>query len=155
MNKKIILAIAIGLILLRVIKKTFMNQKNNFTIDDAKNAILEVKKIYGIEMAQLVEKMYRLETSHFTSSQYKLTGTAGMEAGAWGNYVPKGLPTISLKDPKLGFRDYIIWTPRSFALFLASYIKKYNGNFARWNSLNEVKQLSYRNTVNSISNKFV
>jgi len=153
-KKKIIFAIILGLILLRFLKNSFMPQ-NNFSETDAKNAILEVQKKYGTSIAQTVEKMYRLETANFKSSQYILTGTAGMEQGAWGNYVPKGLPTIPLKDPKLGIRNYIVWNPKDFALFLASYIVKYDGNFARWNSTNPDKQLSYKKAVNSITNKFV
>ena len=127
--------------------------KGNYTIDDAKNAILNVQKIYGTEMAKIVEKMYRLETAHFKSSQFVLTGTAGMEQGKWSN-VPK-LDTIPLKDPILGMRDYLIWNPKDFAVYLAEYIKRFDGNFARWNSTNTTRQSEYRKRVNSINNKFV
>jgi len=133
--------------------------QNNFTELDAKNAILAVKNKYGVDMARLVEKMFRWETGHFKSGAYKVTGTAGMTKGNWGAGVPTD--TINFKtNPALdsGGRsniDFILWNPKDFALYLASYIKRHNGNYGRWFSTIPEKQTSYANKVQTIKAKFV
>jgi hypothetical protein len=133
----------------------------NFTEHDARKAVFAVRDKYGVDLARTVEKMFRWETAHFTSRQYRETGTAGLTAAkGWPVEVPKS-PTVTFRvDPALDSAgrskiDYIVWSPEPFALFLASYIKKYNGNFARWFSTDENKQVSYREKVNSIKTKFV
>lgn len=55
-------------------------QPGKFTAEDAKTGLKAVFDQYGEERATIVEKMYRLETSHFKSGGYKNTGTGGMEA---------------------------------------------------------------------------
>ncbi|TLD82045.1 hypothetical protein LS68_003320 [Helicobacter sp. MIT 05-5293] len=59
-----------------------IEQKNErlYTLDDAKEALKIIYHKYGEEMARIIEKMYRSETAHFDSGQYKHTGTGGMEA---------------------------------------------------------------------------
>lgn len=131
-----------------------------FTEADGKEAIKAVQIAYGDDMARLVEKMFRHETKHFKSTQYKLTGTPGLVKGKWPSPVPTS-PTIKMKvNPALeaGGRselEFIVWTPKECALFLAAYIKRYNGNFARWFSTNEAKQKKYAEAVNKIKAKFV
>lgn len=134
-------------------KKDSLDSKNMFTTDDALNALKQLEKVKGKFIAQIVERMYRLETNHFKSSQYKITGTAGMEQGKWSN-VPS-LDTIKLKDPVLGYRDYLIWNPNDFVFYLADYIERHSGNWARWNSTIASKQDEYRKRVNSVKNKFI
>jgi hypothetical protein len=158
----LILAIVLILALTKVIKpkiKPIVNvskPKNMYTPDDAKAAILTIQKMYGSEMAKLVEKMARLETAHFKSGQFQQTGTAGMEAGAWGKYLPgPPKPTVKLRDPVLGMRDFIVWNPQDFFIFLAEYIKRYKGNFARWNTTDPKRQIEYAKKVNSIIPRFV
>ena len=72
--------------------------KKNFTLTDAleipeeglsvhlrgygwvfEKGLKKVYDKYGAEMSKIVEMMYRVETTHFTSGQYVLTGTSGME----------------------------------------------------------------------------
>lgn len=126
-----------------------------FTEADAKEAIQEVTKKYGTATAQTVEKMMRLETAHFTSMQYRLTGTAGMEIGKWGKSVPNA-GTVQMKEGGTGIKKtFLVWNPKNFALFLADYITRYNGNFARWNSLQPDTQKEYANRVSKIKSRFV
>ncbi len=126
-----------------------------FTDSEAKDAILAVKNKYGITIARTVEKMMRLETAHFKSQQYIKTGTAGMEAGKWSG-IPKNLPTIQMDDKlKKGMETFIVWNPKDFALFLGAYIVKYNGNFARWNTLMPLGQAEYARRVSAIKTQFV
>lgn len=51
--------------------------KKNYTETDAKIALEKIMKEYGKEIAGRVEQIYRLETSHFKSAMYKITGSAG------------------------------------------------------------------------------
>ena len=132
--------------------------KNNYTEQDAKSAIDAVKSLYGLDLARTVEKMFRLETRHFKSEQYRLTGTPGMEVGKWpANEVPTDLPTIKMHDADKsdGIDEFIVWNPKDCALFLARYIRRHSGNWARWNSTDAAKQSVYRLKVNEIKNRFV
>lgn len=56
-----------------------INSNTLFTIEDGKEALKVIYEKYGEEMATIVEKMYRCETTHLTSGQYKHCGTPGME----------------------------------------------------------------------------
>jgi hypothetical protein len=80
-----------------------------------------------------------------------------MEAGKWSSQVPKKLPVIKMHDSDRsdGIDTFLVWNPKDFALFLASYIIKYDGNYARWFSTNDAKQAEYRRKVESIKAKFV
>lgn len=128
----------------------------DFNTEDAKQAILAVQDEYGTDMARIVEKIMRLETAHFTSTQYKKTGSAGMEAGHWKN-LPDNVTTIDFKDAHDGhIGHFIVWdSVTDFAKYLANYINEFNGNFARWNSTNPDKQKQYADAVNKVSTKFV
>lgn len=132
----------------------------NFGLKEGAEAILEVQKIYGSDMARIVEKMFRLETNHFKSGQYKNTGSAGMETGKWSSINPSEVEAYTYKahDSNLadGIDEFIVWKhPKYAALYLADYIKRHNGNYARWYSLNETSQQNYRNKINQIQNKIV
>lgn len=131
-----------------------------FTPEDAKTAILAVKQKYGDQMAKDVERIFRLETAHFKSSQYQKTGSAGMEAGKWKNLPPELIEpyTVDMHDADKsdGIDKFIVWkSPTAFAIYLAEYIKRYNGNWARWNTTDPQKQAKYRAVVNTIIPKFV
>ncbi len=159
--KKVLLYIAIFFIIKYIVDIHFKGNKmipKNFTIQDGKNAIQTVKNKYGVDMAKRVEQMMRLETTHFTSKQYRLTGSAGMEVGKWSN-IPTGATEgfIEMDDiHKPGIEKFIVWkSPTDFALYLAEYIKRYNGNFSRWNALDPTLQKEYAVKVNSVTPKFV
>lgn len=133
-------------------------EKKNFTEADAKAAIQTIQKEYGKEMASVIEKMLRLETSHFKSMQYKLTGSAGMEEGKWKNIPPGATAgTVPMKDNHDGhIGKFIVWNSvTDFARYLAEYIKRYSGNYARWNTTNPEGQKTYAAKVNTIKARFV
>jgi len=142
-----------------IVAKMKRGKLTMFTDQDAKEAILNVKKTHGEETARIVEKIFRLETGHFKSQQYKLTGTAGMEIGKWGKYLPNAssMKTVTMQDADKtdGADTFYVWNPKDFAQLLANYIKRYNGNFARWNTTDPIKQEQYRAHVNSIKSRFV
>jgi hypothetical protein len=131
-----------------------------FTSKDAEISLLEVKKLKGIEKAQLIEKILRLETNHFRSKQYAISGSAGMEMGAWKGIDESKFSTFQMKDNHLTgekqMRTFIKWNSvLDFCLYLSDYIDRYNGNYARWNSMNLERQEAYRVKVNSIKARIV
>jgi hypothetical protein len=131
-----------------------------FTSKDAEISLLEVKKLKGTEKAQLIEKILRLETNHFRSKQYAISGSAGMEMGAWKGIDESKFSTFQMKDNHLTgekqMRTFIKWNSvLDFCLYLSDYIDRYNGNYARWNSMNLERQESYRVKVNSIKARIV
>lgn len=155
-NKKIFLYTGAALFILLMLQA----DKKEFTEADVKAAILSVREKYGVELARTIEQMFRLETAHFKSLQYKKTGTAGLTAGKWPEPVPKG-PIITLKtNPALDSAgrsqiNYIVWNPADFTDFLAKYIIRYNGNFGRWYSTNPALQQQYAEKVAQIKPRFV
>jgi len=140
----------------------FLKTKIMFTEKNAQDALLNFAKKDKIR-AQLLERMMRLETAHFKSKQYLLTGSAGMEDGKWNlkKYLPNGYTTVTMNDNHPAERGqtivhFIVWDKvENFLNFLNDYINRNNGNFARWNSLNLERQEKYRLTVNSIKNRFI
>jgi len=140
------------------ITATEQMNKKQFTEQDGKDAILQIQKEYGTDTAKLIEKMMRLETAHFKSGQYKLTGSAGMEQGKWQD-IPTGATDgyIEIKDNQDGhLGKFIVWhSVTDFARYLAEYIKRHDNNYARWNSTKEPLQAEYRKRVNEIKSRFV
>lgn len=158
-------------------KKT--TQTNNFDLTDAKNGLRKVYDQYGAEISKTVEKMYRLETTHFKSEQYRLTGTPGMEAprGAKGpyygwapdffeaypEYTPigttglhdaKGMSDIGGNKQKKGTVQFVQFSSvEAGMLHLAYRIKNvYHGDYAQWNSkTNPIAQQRYRDGLKHVS----
>lgn len=153
------MTIIVLLILAYIYKQKQMPK--HYTIADAQKGLAAVAAKYGTDMAATVEKMYRLETANFTSKQYVLTGTPGMEAGKWGmfryGYLIGSYPTVPLNDNHVGDqRKFIVFPSVEDAmLFLSAYINFYNGNYARWNSLDPTAQAEYRNRVQGLTASIV
>ena len=127
----------------------------NYTEADGTNALLKIAMIVPKERAQLLERIMRFETGHFTSKQYKQTGSAGMEEGKWSNLPPH--TTIPFKDNHDGhIGNFIVWNSvYDFLVYLNNYIDKYGGNFARWNTTNPIKQKIYASKVNAVKNRTI
>jgi RHS repeat-associated protein len=148
----------------------------SFNIHDAEIGLKVVNTNFGKEMASNVERMYRLETNHFTSSQYKHTGTGGMEVhgpaqyygwtpsyftepptGIYSIYENKGLSGIGgnaqvTNRPK---QFVIMPTVTAAMMFKANYIQGHDGNYARWFSTNPQAQALYRTKIQAITPKIV
>lgn len=69
-----------GKMLLQPVQSAPKGTKKLFDENDAKAALRVIYDTYGKDIAIVVEKMYRGETTHFKSEQYKHGGTPGMEA---------------------------------------------------------------------------
>lgn len=163
------------------ISKLSENMKlgKTFTEADAKPALAKVKAKYGIEMAKLIEKVARWETAHFTSKQYKLTGTGGMEAHGsapyygWfaaffvanPDYRPVGT-TAMLENAGLSAEGgnaqsksakvfVIMPSVEAWMMFLADYATRYakDGGIARWYSTDKNAQKLYMDKLATVSSK--
>jgi hypothetical protein len=136
-------------------KRSSRGMSKLFTEQDATNALLKISKEIPKERSQLLERILRLETAHFTSGQYKSTGSAGMEEGSWKNLPPH--TTLPFKDNHDGhIGKFIVWNNvYDFLKYLNEYINRYNGNYARWNAIDANKQREYTTKVNSIKNRTI
>lgn len=124
--------------------------------------------------------MYRDETAHFKSGQYKACGTGGMEAfgkapyygwdasffdaypefrpmGIWSAFENKGMSgqggNKQVTDKKKEF--VILPSVLGGMEYKVFYIKKHNGNWARWHSTNPSNQETYKKFLESIKPRFV
>lgn len=158
MNKPIIAAITLTALFLLIPKGTKKEKQLNEIPDmygenEARDALLTVAKIYGKSMAADIERLTRLETRHYKSGQFKKCGTPGMVIGKWTG-LPSNLKTASFVVGGKTF-TYYIWNPTDAFIYLAEYIKRNNGNWARWNSTDLAAQERYRKSVLSVTNKII
>jgi hypothetical protein len=139
-------------------KKNFVTM--SYTENDAKDALLKFEAIKGRDRARKIEQIWRLETEHFKSDQFKLTGTAGMELGNWSNLDESKMRTIKMNDNHLTgakkSRTFLVWDNLlDFLLYLSDYIDRHDGNIGRWNSTDPGKQAKYINKVDTIIPRFI
>jgi hypothetical protein len=137
-------------------KKMISDEPNKFDENDAKNALEMLAEREPKELAKIAERVLRWETNHFRSKQYRLTGSAGMEVGAWKN-LPSGMESIPMIENNTGkTKRFIVWgSPYSFLLYFVEYVKRHNGNWARWYSTDAKLQAEYRAKVNTVKNRIV
>ncbi|MGN5764504.1 MULTISPECIES: LysM peptidoglycan-binding domain-containing protein [Acinetobacter] len=155
-----------------------LEQKKNklFDEDDARKALKIIYDKYGKEIAEIVERMYRAETRHFSSEQYKYGGTPGMEVhgsapyygwdsslfiepptGTWSAYENKGLSGSGGNAQEKNKKKVFVCVSSVLVgmTYVSEYIKKYNGNYARWFSKEKDKQEVYRNELSKIKVRIV
>ena len=160
--------------------KFLSGKQKDFTPEDGRKAIEYIYNKYGENIAIIIEKMYRLETTHFTSGQYKKCGTGGMEAhgdapyygwdkaffeshpqykpiGLYGAYEGKGMSehggNIQVKNRPKQFVK--LPSVEAGMVYKAEYIIRHNGNYARWYSRDPNAQKIYRQSLSGIKAKFV
>lgn len=155
----------------------------NFTPEDAKDALRIIYEKYGYEIAKIIEQLYRDETGHFKSTQYKKCGAGGMEVsgknpqppgygwneslfirhpeytpvGVWWAFENKGLSgkggNTQVTDRKKG---YIIFPSVLAAMeYKVDYMNRHNGNWAQWHTRDPVTQENYRNAIMKMRYTFV
>ncbi|HIF6303159.1 TPA: hypothetical protein ACX3LH_005542 [Klebsiella michiganensis] len=150
-----------------------------FTVQDGKEALRKIYDKYGKDMSVIVERMFRIETKHFTSGQYQHCGAPGMEvhgappAYGWSSdffsqhpeYQPTGI--WSKKEGRglsgQGGNAQVTDKPKQFVVFdsvessmeyIVYYINKHGGNYARWYSTQDSAQKLYREECGTIKPKF-
>lgn len=135
-------------------------QKKNFSETDFKKAlILWAKKNNNPQKAALMEQILRLETGHFKSQQGKLTGSAGMEVGAWEDRLKRArvqpIGTVKIKEGLTGkTKEFLVFDSVSdFLKVFSSYLDSYD--FGRWYSTDKIKQEKYKSLVRQIEPKFI
>lgn len=130
-----------------------------------KKNLKDISKKYGNSIAQNVEKIYRLETNHFKSGQFKHTFSPGMES--FGVNYPYGWNTISNiywnqnplhapvgfytgKENQTGLQKTFLKFPslRAAMFTLAAFLNHYGNNPGRWFSTNKDKQTAYNTSIN-------
>jgi RHS repeat-associated protein len=152
------------------------SRSKSFNIHDAEEGLKVVNENFGKEMARNVERMYRMETSHFTSAQYRHTGTGGMEVhgpppyygwtpsyftqppvGVYSIFENKGLSGVGGNAQVTNRPKQFVIMPSVVAamMFKANYIQGHDGNYARWFSTNPQTQEIYRKKIQAITPKIV
>jgi hypothetical protein len=142
-------------------------------LDQVKNALKVIGDTYGVDKAQMAERLMRWETAHFTSGQWLRGNTSGMEIATgkftypfgWGTLDewasdagidPDEFSTYSMIENNTGKTKTFIKFPSAylFALFLVYVIKKRGWNWGAWYSTNAEKQQNYLNKIMGITPRF-
>lgn len=133
---------------------------------DLQSAFRKVAEKYGNELAKNAERIYRLETAHFNSGQFKATNSPGMlkfstyypygwqaPRNLWDQnpqYKPIGQATFTKNGKQY---TYLKFPNFEAALFtLAEYLNKYRPG--RWYSTVPAQQNEYETKLKSISTKY-
>lgn len=184
MNKYLIIAVIVGLIYYFSKKKKKIEPE--VSVNDAVggnkpinkpgemdlteqivSALSQIKDEFGKDIAEKVEKIYRLETAHFKSGQFLRTFSPGMEKHK--NEFPFGWKTMEKYWRDLDFvpdfhsmPENVTGKMKTFLKFpnvlipmrgLAMYIKKYSPE--RWYALDPNMQAEYRDKLSKIKAKIV
>jgi len=150
-----------------------------FDFEDAKAGIKKVYDTYGEDMAIIIEKMFRSETSHFSSKQYIRCGTGGMEAtkrgkapyygwkssryvtlpiGTWSHFEGKGVSTkgANKQDKKNKKRFIIFDSVLNAMMYKVNYIEDNNGDHLNWfNRTDEIARADYQVLLDSVTPRIV
>lgn len=174
MNKYLIIA-AVVVFLLLLPKKTSKNNTQNGMLaeDDIKEALRGLKNKYGAEKAAMIERLFRLETAHFKSSQWVNARTPGMEIGGgvkifpygWSSlyefakaydYEPADFDTWTHPENKTGkIKTFIVFPSVKAAFDFVGYLmNKRNWNFGSWYSTKAEAQQQYVDTLNTIRARY-
>jgi len=131
----------------------------------------KIRKEFGVDVARWVERIYRIETAHFTSGQFLKTFSPGMEvaAGTRGQTFPFGWTSMkefweqmdlipgfhTMPENKTGIKKTFLKFPNPYTAMrsLALYVRKYRPE--RWYSTDPVKQMEYRNKLGQITPRIV
>lgn len=136
------------------------------TRDELQVAFSKLTQDYGPQMAKIIERIYRLETAHFTSGQFKKSNSAGMLAH--GNNYPYGwaaqrnlwdndysMRPVGIVTFNVGGKDFKYLQFANFyagARALGEYLKKYRPG--RWNTTDPIGQQNYENKLSAINTQY-
>jgi len=138
---------------------------------DIVDALQKIYNIYGRAKTEKLEQLYRKETAHFTSGQFKGTFSPGMEPSPQSNTVfPFGWSSLRnfatakgytpnqfyLSTPYTeggtGIRKKFVAFPDLFSamLFVMYVIEKRGWNFGKWRAFDETISSNYNASLNNI-----
>lgn len=184
------LAIIGGILLLALLggKKRPQNSSGSSGSDlspsdaEKRQAFADVSAAYGKDLARRIEQIFRLETRHFDSRQFRESLSAGMEAVQGRDSFPWGWSSLRQfveENPELGapheygvieMRENIGGDPskpgnlkrfvkfpnfESAALFTAFMVNKRGGDAGKWHSLDDVKAMKYRERLDGVRTPIV
>ena len=135
------------------------------------DALRKIFNIYGREKTQRLEQLFRWETRHFRSGQFKGTFSPGMEPSpntnrtfpfGWSSLrnfaTAKGYATnqFGVSGPYTeggtGIPKYFVKFPDLFSsmLFVMYVIEKRGWNFGKWRAFDETISNNYNNKLNTV-----
>lgn len=177
--RKTTVYITIGIVLILLYfltRKTRSEMINTPTVvrpssNDLASNFQELKKNFGQDFARQIERLFRLETAHFTSGQFKEGNSPGMVANK--TTYPYGWSSLdefaranSIDGRKFGIgrtfvvrgKNYRYVTFPDFKTslkFVAWFIRNKRGGIPeKWNSLNDAKAAEYKAKLNQIIPRF-
>lgn len=139
--------------------------------ENIKSALRKIYNIYGYDKTKKLEQLYRKETAHFKSGQYKGTYSPGMEPSPNTNKTfPYGWTSLEkfaqakgyaptqfyLRGPYTeggtGKQKYFIGFPDLFSamLFVMYVVEKRGWNFGKWRAFDETISNNYNASLNTI-----
>lgn len=126
-----------------------------------------ISQLYGPAIARNVEKIYRLETAHFASGQYKATGSPGMTATKLSfPYGWNSLAKLWRDRPESAPIGIVRWCVRGKVyaylafggsygfLALAEILKKRGNNAGSWYSTIPAQQQAYVSKLSGITPRY-
>ena len=142
--------------------------------DEILDALKNIKATYGSDKAAMIERLFRLETAHFKSSQWVHSLTPGMEIGGsvrtfpfgWSSlyafakeyqYDPSSFSTLTQTENGTGrLKTFIVFPSVKASFdFVAYLMDKRNWNFGSWFSLEEESQKRYVDSLNAIRARYI
>ena len=148
------------------------------TDNDILEALKKVKEVYGLDHAKRVEQLFRNETAHFKSGNFKVTLSTGMEIAptktaypyGWTSLVdfwtinPQYKPTETFSQVEntstllksRGARTFIVFPSIEASMMTVAHLIKIRGNnFGAWFSKNAVQQLAYVKELDKIKVRLI
>ncbi|WP_445712044.1 hypothetical protein, partial [Flavobacterium sp.] len=165
-----------------VVSQIVKNDDDGFTEHDARLVLMKIYDLYGKEMAQTIESMYRWECKHFKSEQYKNCGAPGMEVsgnnsapnygwdgtlylshpeykpvGLWEAFEGKGKSgqggNVQITDKK---KKYIKFpSVEAGMMYVVNFIQRHDNNIGRWHSLDATIQNNYKKDIKTVVPRIV
>ena len=174
MNPLLIIGGALALLALMGGKK----RGNTATIDNAElyNAFDRLKARYGADFARKIERLFRLETAHFKSGQFKESLSAGMEGVDGKDRFPFGWSSLQsfvdahpelgsasdyflvpMKDNHTGKERMFVGFPNveSSVLFTGYVVDKRGGDPGSWHSTDPNRKAEYNRRLQSVRTDIV
>jgi murein DD-endopeptidase MepM/ murein hydrolase activator NlpD len=150
------------------------DESREFTEHDARLALMKIYDLYGKEMAQTIESIYRWEGKHFKSDQYKICGSPGMEVpgnksapnygwdgslyakhpeytpiGVWKSFENIGMSGAGGNEQDTKNKKTYIKFPSVEAgmMYIVDFINRHDGNVGRWHSTDPKIQKNYVTSI--------
>ena len=167
-----VIIFALAMLAKKTHRQNAMNQTPQEKQKDILKALSDILSKYGRQAAETVEQLFRLETAHFTSKQWQMANTPGMEIFSqnfpfgWTSLKkftdkygisPDKFSKYSIRENGTGIEKTFVVFPDAYTsmMFVADLLDSRGWNGGSWYSTDPVKQENYRKKLNSITPKLV